>query len=184
MRRSQAEGCDVFRSVEEISTEECITPVLACFSLLALKEGPLMRFSGCGQKKRVDVLIHTRLQPGGRSVKEKAKPLVSRPILGAAHLTRGVCRKNEFLCAHSVMLCVSVVKLPEKTFTTEAGSLHREPRRTFSDRLLKPGVNETGMIRKNSVAFCVRMTFWAKPGLAVATVYLHPTFSHRERALY
>jgi len=42
------------------------------------------------------------------------------------------------------MLCVSVVKLPGKTFTTEARSLHREPRRTFSDRLLKPGVNEAG----------------------------------------
>ena len=49
----------------------------------------------------------------------------------------GVCRKNEFLCANSVTLCVSVVKLPGKTFTTEARSLHREPRRTFSDRLLK-----------------------------------------------
>src|SRR5437588_4692010 len=49
----------------------------------------------------------------------------------------GVCRKNEFLCANSVMLCVSVVKLPGKTFTTEARSLHREPRRTFSDRLLR-----------------------------------------------
>src|SRR5437660_8055908 len=32
----------------------------------------------------------------------------------------GVCRKNEFLSANSVMLCVSVVKLPGKTFTTEA----------------------------------------------------------------
>src|SRR5438128_10704887 len=51
-----------------------------------------------------------------------------------------VCRKNEFLCANSVMLCVSVVKLPGKTFTTEARSLHREPRRTFSDRLLQRGV--------------------------------------------
>src|SRR6266567_4242715 len=49
----------------------------------------------------------------------------------------GVCRKNEFLCANSVMLCVFVVKLPGKTFTTEARSLHREPRRTFSDRLLR-----------------------------------------------
>src|SRR5438132_5865386 len=48
-----------------------------------------------------------------------------------------VCRKNEFLCANSVMLGVSVVKLPGKTFTTEARSLHREPRRTFSDRLLR-----------------------------------------------
>src|SRR5438132_6360277 len=54
----------------------------------------------------------------------------------------GVCRKNEFLCANSVMLCVSVVKLPGKTFTTEARSLHREPRRNFSDRLLRQGVNE------------------------------------------
>src|SRR5438132_8859050 len=32
----------------------------------------------------------------------------------------GVSRKNEFLCANSVTLCVSVVKLPGKTFTTEA----------------------------------------------------------------
>jgi len=30
-----------------------------------------------------------------------------------------------------------VVKLPGKTFTTEARSLHREPRRNFSDRLLR-----------------------------------------------
>src|SRR5438132_10442941 len=54
----------------------------------------------------------------------------------------GVCRKNEFLCANSVMLCASVVKLPGKTFTTEARSLHREPRRNLSDRLLRQGVNE------------------------------------------
>ena len=32
--------------------------------------------------------------------------------------------ENEFLCANSVMLCVFVVKLPGKTFTTEARSLH------------------------------------------------------------
>src|SRR6266567_3441394 len=56
-----------------------------------------------------------------------------------SHPASGVCRKNEFLCANSVTLCVSVVKLPGKTFTTEARSLHREPRRTFSDRLLQPG---------------------------------------------
>src|SRR5207253_5296924 len=37
-----------------------------------------------------------------------------------SHLASGVCRKNEFLCANSVMLRVSVVKLPGKTFTTEA----------------------------------------------------------------
>src|SRR5437588_2091940 len=60
----------------------------------------------------------------------------------------GVCRKNEFLCANSVMLCVSVVKLPGKTFTTEAQSLHREPRRTFSDRLLKAGLQT---VSKNEV---------------------------------
>src|SRR6266567_7997811 len=57
-----------------------------------------------------------------------------------SHPASGVCRKNEFLCANSVTLCVSVVKLPGKTFTTEARSLHREPRRTFSDRLLR-GLN-------------------------------------------
>src|SRR6266567_262161 len=33
----------------------------------------------------------------------------------------------------------SVVKLPGKTFTTEARSLRREPRSTFSDRLLQQG---------------------------------------------
>src|SRR5438105_4662615 len=65
-----------------------------------------------------------------------------QPDQSHSHLASGVCRKNEFLCANSVMLCVSVVKLPGKTSTTEARSLHREPRRTFSDRLLKRGVNE------------------------------------------
>src|SRR5437879_1039230 len=40
------------------------------------------------------------------------------------------------------MLCGSVVKLPGKTFATEARSLHKEPRRNFSDRLLRQGVNE------------------------------------------
>src|SRR5438445_1287335 len=62
--------------------------------------------------------------------------------------SEGVCRKNEFLCANSVMLCDSAVKLPGKTFTTEARSLHREPRRTFSDRLLKRGVNERRRVRR------------------------------------
>src|SRR5437868_9555673 len=59
----------------------------------------------------------------------------------------GVCRKNEYLSANSVMLCVSVVKLPGKTFTTEARSLRREPRRTFSDRLLqtaRPKIHSPG----------------------------------------
>src|SRR5205807_8564510 len=60
----------------------------------------------------------------------------------------GVCRKNEFLCANSVMLCDSVVKLPGKTFTTKARSLHKEPRRTFSDRLLKES------LYANSVMLC------------------------------
>ena len=35
------------------------------------------------------------------------------------------------LCANSVMLCVSVVKLLRRIFTTEAQRLHREPQREF-----------------------------------------------------
>src|SRR5438552_11575824 len=65
-----------------------------------------------------------------RGFAKKAEVLIHNPASGA-------CRKNEFLCANSVMLCVSVVKLPGKTFTTEARSLHREPLRNFSDRLLQ-----------------------------------------------
>ena len=38
-------------------------------------------------------------------------------------------RKNDLLRVNSVTLCVSVVKLLEKTFTTEARRSHREPQR-------------------------------------------------------
>src|SRR5437879_7925173 len=50
-----------------------------------------------------------------RGFAKKAEVLIHNPA-------SGVCRKNEFLCANSVTLCVSVVKLPGKTFTTEARS--------------------------------------------------------------
>ena len=38
-------------------------------------------------------------------------------------------RKNDLLRVNSVTLCVSVVKLLEKRFTTEARRSHREPQR-------------------------------------------------------
>src|SRR6267378_2690406 len=43
----------------------------------------------------------------------------------------GVLAAKEISLCNSVVLCVSVVKLPRKTFTTEAQRLHREPQRHF-----------------------------------------------------
>ena len=37
--------------------------------------------------------------------------------------------EKAFLCANSVILCVSVVKLQKNTLTTEAQRSHREPQR-------------------------------------------------------
>ena len=52
------------------------------------------------------------------------------------------------------ILCVSVVKILRKTFTTEALGSHRDTENdSFSDRLLKPGVNETRIGSKESTAF-------------------------------
>jgi hypothetical protein len=48
------------------------------------------------------------------------------------------------------ILCVSVVKILRKTFTTEALRSHRDTENdSFSDRPLKSGVNETGLVRKD-----------------------------------
>jgi hypothetical protein len=63
--------------------------------------------------------------PYSLSISEKKSNVVSLEVKNFL----GVCRKNEFLCANSVMLCVSVVKLLRKTFTTEAQRSHREPQR-------------------------------------------------------
>ena len=48
---------------------------------------------------------------------------------------------KDLLCASVINLRVSVVKLPQKTLTTEAQRSHRDTEIGFSDRLLKPGVN-------------------------------------------
>src|SRR5262245_17813614 len=45
--------------------------------------------------------------------------------LSHSHLASGVCRKKLFLCASVKILCVSVVKLLQKTLTTEAQRSHR-----------------------------------------------------------
>ena len=67
-------------------------------------------------RSKVEVLIHTRLQPGDRECQEKGKPFKRFPDLSLAQFT-----------------------------------------------WLKPGVNETGLARKNSIAFGTRTTFCAKP---------------------
>src|SRR2546425_4455530 len=46
--------------------------------------------------------------------------------------------RNDLLRVNSVTLCVSVVKLLEKTFTTEARRSHREPQRVT----LRPDLKE------------------------------------------
>jgi hypothetical protein len=64
----------------------------------------------------------------------------------------GVCRKKDFLRVNSVTLCVSVVKLLSKTFTTEAQRLHRGPQSLFFDRLLQRVANETLTIPRLDVS--------------------------------
>ena len=44
---------------------------------------------------------------------------------------KGVCRKNEFLCANSVMLCVSVVKFQEKHSPQRHGAYTENHGRLF-----------------------------------------------------
>src|SRR5260370_21753488 len=59
--------------------------------------------------------------------------MMSVPVSVVGNLLRalgGLADKEISLC-NSVVLCVSVVKLPRKTFTTEAQRLHREPQRHF-----------------------------------------------------
>jgi hypothetical protein len=57
----------------------------------------------------------------------------------------GVCRKEDFLCANSVMLCVSVVKLLRKTFTTEAGEVTQ--RTTETDFFRQAPKRATGKLQ-------------------------------------
>src|SRR6266576_1141539 len=54
-----------------------------------------------------------------------------------------VCRKKVFLCASVKILCASVVKLLQKTITTEARRSHRDTEIDFPDRPQRGYVNNT-----------------------------------------
>jgi hypothetical protein len=72
-------------------------------------------------RRKVEVLIHSRLQPGDRECQDKGKPCKRFPDLSLSQFT------------------------------------------WLQFTWLKPGVNETGLARENSIAFGIRTTFCAKP---------------------
>ena len=80
---------------------------------------------------------------GKRCVKKVCRENQSKYPAHLIHtwLFRSLSEKDS-LCETPWNLCASVVKIAQKQSTTETQSSHRGPQSLFSDRLLKPDVNE------------------------------------------